>query len=159
MKLKLIAVGHKMPGWIQAGFDEYAKRMPRECRIDLIELAPSHRPNKPSDADINKAMADESARMLAKVDAADHVVALDERGKSFSSQKLAQAFDTWMLSGQNVALLIGGADGLHADCKARANQMWSLSAGTLPHALVRVILAEQLYRAWSIRAGHPYHRE
>lgn len=156
MKIKLIAVGKKMPAWVQDGYADYAKRLPRECALELIELAPGMRSKKDDPA---RAKADEGQRMLAKLDDDDWVVALDERGRNWSSPQLAKRLVNWMDSGRNTALLIGGADGLHADVRARANQSWSLSAAVYPHALVRVMVAEQLYRAWALRSGHPYHRE
>ena len=106
-----------------------------------------------------RAKADEGQRILAKLSDDEWVVALDERGRNWSSPQLAKKLGTWMDSGRNVALLIGGADGLHPDVLARADQKWSLSAAVYPHALVRVMVAEQLYRAWALRSGHPYHRE
>ena len=156
MKIRLIAVGKKMPAWVQDGYADYAKRMPRECALELVELPPGMRSKKDDPA---RAKADEGQRILAKLGGDDHVVALDERGRNWSSPQLAKKLGTWMGSGRNVALLIGGADGLHGDVLARADQSWSLSAAVYPHALVRVMVAEQLYRAWALRSGHPYHRE
>ncbi|MBR9814391.1 23S rRNA (pseudouridine(1915)-N(3))-methyltransferase RlmH [bacterium] len=156
MRIRLIAVGRKMPAWVQDGYADYAKRLPRECALELVELAPGMRSKKDDPA---RAKADEGQRMLAKLADDDWVVALDERGRNWSSPQLAKKLGVWMDSGRNVALLIGGADGLHSDVLARADQSWSMSAAVYPHALVRVMVAEQLYRAWALRSGHPYHRE
>ena len=145
-----------MPAWVQAGYADYAKRLPRECALELVELAPGMRSKKDDPA---RAKADEGQRMLAKLSDDDWVVALDERGRNWSSPQLAKKLGAWLDSGRNVALLIGGADGLHADVLSRADQSWGLSAAVYPHALVRVMVAEQLYRAWALRSGHPYHRE
>ena len=155
MRIKLIAVGTKMPGWIVQGFDEFQKRMPSEMVLELVEIAPGHRGKS---ANIDKAIARESSQMLAALTSTDHVIALDVKGKAWSTEQLAQKMQDWRMSGVNVALLVGGPDGLSEDCLARASQRWSLSALTLPHPLVRVVVAEQLYRAWSILSNHPYHR-
>lgn len=156
MRIRLLAIGRKMPAWVGEGFADYARRMPRECALELVELPPGMRSRKDDPA---RARADEGRRLLDKLGADDWVVALDERGRNWSSPQLAQHLDTWLHGGRDVALLIGGADGLHADVLARANQTWSLSRAVYPHALVRVMVAEQLYRAWALRSGHPYHRE
>lgn len=155
MRIRLVAVGTRMPGWVGEGFSEYAKRLPRECSIELIEIPVSKRRKQLT---AEQARAEEGRQMLAAIPADCHVVALDVKGKAWSTEQLADRLRDWMGSGRNVALLVGGPDGLHRDCLDRADQCWSLSALTYPHALVRVILAEQLYRAWSITVGHPYHR-
>ena|SRR5690349_15666902 len=158
MKLFVCAAGHRMPAWVAAGFKEYASRMPREAMIDLIELRPQTRPAKPSAAAIDKLLAAEGKRMLAAVPADSYTVALDERGKAVSSEMLARLLGGWMRSGRNVAFLIGSADGLAPAVKQRADFTLSLSTMTLPHQLVRVLLAEQLYRAACLLNHHPYHR-
>src|SRR5690606_37409587 len=137
------------------GFNEYAKRMPPELRIELAELPLGQRAkNQP----VEKAMAKEGELMLKAIGAGDGVVALDVLGKPWSTEKLAQQLRGWQESGRNYNLLIGGPDGLAPDCLSRADQTWSLSPLTLPHPLVRILLMEQLYRAWTLNAGHPYHK-
>lgn len=155
MRISLIAVGTKMPEWVERGYQEYAKRLPRECALQLIEI-PAYKRTKNSSVDA--AIRDEGERMLAAVSKNSITIALDERGRGWSTQQLADQLRDWLGSGRDVALLVGGADGLSPDCKTGAEQHWSLSPLTLPHPLVRVLLAEQLYRAWSITANHPYHR-
>lgn len=155
MKLKLLAVGQKMPQWVSDGYQEYARRLPRDCSLNLIEIAPAKR-GKTSQP--QQWMQEESKRILSHIDASDHVVALDVIGKSWSTPQLAENLATWQQQGSDVSLVIGGPDGLDPACLQRANQRWSLSALTLPHPLVRVLLAEQLYRAWTILQNHPYHR-
>lgn len=156
MQIQLITIGNKMPGWIQAGYDEYAKRMPRECELVLKEIAPGKR-GKSGDA--ARAIKDEGERMLAAIGKDNHVVTLDVPGKPWSTPELSQALKRWLESGQNVALLVGGPEGLSDEAKKIARESWSLSNLTFPHPLVRVIVAEQIYRAWSILNHHPYHRE
>lgn len=155
MRIHLLAVGRRMPAWVTAGYAEFARRMPPECRIMLKEIEPGRR-GKSDDA--TRAMAEEGARMLAALPKAARVIALDERGQIWSSADLSRRLQAWMQDGRDVALLIGGADGLAPAVGRRAETSWSLSKLTLPHALVRVLVSEQLYRAWSIHAGHPYHR-
>ena len=154
MKLRLVAVGAKSPDWVNAGYGEYARRMPRECALELVEISPANRKGWPT----ARILADEGQRMLARVGATDHVVAMDVAGKARSTEDLANKLDDWRLTGNDVSLLIGGADGLDSTCLHRANETLSLSAMTFPHQLVRVMLAEQLYRAWTVLHGHPYHR-
>jgi len=155
MNIHLIAVGDKMPVWVQQGLDEYAKRLPRECALRLIEIAPGRRGKN---ADIARAVRDEGQRMLAAVPKGARVIALEVNGRSWSSEQLARQLGGWLSGGQDIALLVGGPEGLSEEARAGAQQQWSLSPLTLPHPLVRVILAEQLYRAWSILRNHPYHR-
>ena len=154
MRLLLISIGQKMPEWAADAYAEYAKRLPAGF-LQLIELPLGHRGKG---ADPARAMADEGARMLKAIPAEAHVIALDPRGKALSTEELAAHMGEWMQGGRDVALLVGGPDGLSADCLARAHQRISLSRLTFPHMLVRVILAEQLYRAWTILQHHPYHR-
>jgi len=154
MKLRIISVGTKCPGWVRQGFDEYAKRMPREMPLSLLEIpAPRHH------QDSNKVDEVEGKKIAEKIGPSDWVVALDEQGKSFDSKALAQALDGWRDLGKDVMFLIGGANGLSDALLDRANQRISLSALTFPHYLVRVLIAEALYRAHSIYIGHPYHRD
>ncbi|WGL16474.1 23S rRNA (pseudouridine(1915)-N(3))-methyltransferase RlmH [Microbulbifer bruguierae] len=158
MKVRILAAGGKMPGWVQEGYNEYAKRLPRELTLEMVEIPLGNRGQKNSAALVEKARQKEGEAMLAAIGPRDHVVALEVKGKSWSTEQLSRELADWQMSGDNVSLLIGGPDGLSADCLARANQKWSLSALTMPHPLVRVLLAEQLYRAWTLLAGHPYHK-
>ena len=155
MRLRILAVGPRMPGWVDEGFQEYAKRMPPEIRIDLLELPLGPRgKNQP----VARAVEREGQAMIKAIEAGEGVIALDVRGRSWSTEKLASQLRGWQESGRNHSLLIGGPDGLAPECIARADQCWSLSPLTLPHPLVRIVLMEQLYRAWSINAEHPYHK-
>jgi 23S rRNA (pseudouridine1915-N3)-methyltransferase len=155
MRIKVIAVGTRLPGWQQQGFQEYARRLPRECALELTEIPAATRTrSKPTKQAIQK----ESDRLLAAVAKNDYVVALDQPGAQYSSEDLSGLLATWLAQGRDLAMLIGGADGLSDACKSRADLRWSLSDLTLPHGLVRVMVAEQVYRAWSILHGHPYHR-
>ncbi|AEA61589.1 MULTISPECIES: 23S rRNA (pseudouridine(1915)-N(3))-methyltransferase RlmH [Burkholderia] len=155
MKLHIVAVGHKMPGWVADGFDEYAKRMPPELRIELRELKPELRSGGRGAESV---MAAERVRIEAALPKGARLVALDERGRDWTSMQLAQALPGWQQDGRDVAFVIGGADGLDPELKARADLLLRISSLTLPHGMVRVLLAEQLYRAWSITQNHPYHR-
>lgn len=151
----MIAVGTKMPGWVTEGFQEYVKRMPADAALELVEIPLATRGKN---TDIARAIKQEGEQMLNAVSPGDRVIALEVKGKNWTTEQLAVEFAQWQMDGRNVALLIGGPDGLSDACRARADQQWSLSALTLPHPLVRVILAEQIYRAWSITRNHPYHR-
>jgi 23S rRNA (pseudouridine1915-N3)-methyltransferase len=155
MRIRLTAVGRRMPAWVAAGFSEYQQRLPAECPLLLTEVeAPARL--KGSDAEtIRRA---EGERLLAAIPPRARVIALDVRGAAWSSEDLARRLQDWLMGGQDLVLLVGGPDGLDAGCLARAEARWSLSALTLPHMLVRVIVAEQLYRAFAILHGHPYHR-
>jgi len=155
MQLIIAAVGHKMPGWIETGFGEYAKRMPPECRIHLKEIKPVERSGSKT---AETAMLLERGRIEAVLPKGARIVALDERGKDLSSVQLAQQLTQWQQDGRDVAFIIGGADGLDPEFKSRADALIRISSLTLPHGMVRVLLAEQLYRAWSITQNHPYHR-
>ncbi|MBU1426321.1 MAG: 23S rRNA (pseudouridine(1915)-N(3))-methyltransferase RlmH [Gammaproteobacteria bacterium] len=156
MKLYVIAVGNKMPDWITAGFNEYTKRMPREAKIELIELKPESRTSGKTTAQIMEA---EAQRIRTALPAGALCIALDEHGATPTTRQLAQQMQDWMQQGCDVAFVIGGADGLHESVKQQARQLMALSALTLPHGMVRVLLAEQLYRAHSLLHNHPYHRE
>lgn len=155
MKLYLVAVGDKLPGWAEAAVAEYVKRMPREARIEVVPV----RPEKRAGQSAERIKALEAARILEKCPASARLVALDEHGKQSSTRELAQSLESWLQSGRDTALVIGGADGLAPEILARAEATLALSRLTLPHALARVMLAEQLYRAWTLLANHPYHRE
>jgi 23S rRNA (pseudouridine1915-N3)-methyltransferase len=156
LKLLIVSVGHKMPDWITAGFNEYAKRMPREAKIELLEIKPEPRSTGKTTAQI---MELEAQRILAALPQNCLRVALDEHGAQPTTRQLAAQMQEWMREGRDVAFIIGGADGLHESVKQAAKQMLALSALTLPHAFVRVLLVEQLYRAYSLMHNHPYHRE
>ena len=156
MRVTILSVGHKMPAWIQEGFHEYARRMPPEIRVELVELKPEERG---AGKDAARAMAIEGERLLAALPDGGTLLALDERGRAVTTKGLSVMLGEWMRDGSHPVFAIGGADGLDEAVKERAAKLISLSALTLPHALVRVVLAEQLYRAWSILARHPYHRE
>lgn len=155
MRIDLISVGQRMPGWVADGFNEFARRLPRECALQLVEIAAVKRAGGMG---AHKAMAMEGERMLAGVADNALVVALDVAGEAPDSVALSAWLDQWLHGGSNVALLVGGADGLAPACLQRADRRWSLSPLTLPHMLVRILVAEQLYRAWSILKHHPYHR-
>ena len=155
MRARLIAVGERMPGWVAEGFAEYRKRLSHELPLELIELKPGVRGKGRDDG---RATHDEGVAILSALPRDSHVVALDGRGKSWSSEELAEQLAKWRMAGRDLAFLIGGPDGHAPEVLARAEQCWSLGALTLPHMLVRLVLVEQLYRATTIAAGHPYHR-
>ncbi len=155
MKLRLICVGQKMPDWVSAGYNDYARRMPPELPLELTEIPMAHRGKNP---DIARLMQRESDAILATVGQRDRVIALEVGGKPWSTERLASQLESWQQDGQDVCFLVGGPDGLADACRQRADQQWSLSPLTLPHPLVRIVLSEQLYRAWSITRNHPYHR-
>lgn len=155
MHIRLLVVGGRQPAWVNDAFDDYAARLPRQWRFVLKVLPPAARGKKHS---VDKAVRAEGQSILDEVKRSERVVALDEQGSQFTSVALGEKLADWQLDGRDLCFVIGGPDGLSAECIARAEQRWSLSKLTLPHGLVRVLLAEQLYRAWSLRAGHPYHR-
>lgn len=156
MRITVVAVGNRMPAWVEQAVAEYGRRLPPELPLSWREVPLAQRGKN---ADIKRAMQSEGEQMLAALDARERVIALDVQGKSWSTEQLARELAAWQMDGRHLSLLIGGPDGLAPDCLARAEQRWSLSPLTLPHPLVRVVLAEQLYRAWSINANHPYHRQ
>ncbi len=155
MRLSIIAVGNKMPAWVTQAVQDYGVRMPRQLKLHWREI-PLARRGKDSNTEQLRRL--EGEQMLKAIPARDKVIALDVKGQSWSTETLAKQIGNWQMSGDNYSLLIGGPDGLSAQCLARADRRWSLSNLTLPHPLVRVILAEQLYRAWTITVNHPYHR-
>ena len=155
MKLGILAVGHKLPDWVAKGCAEYIKRMPRELPLSIIEIKPEPRGSKTRE----QLLAAEKSRLLAALPAYQRIVILDERGDDLSTLKLAQRLEDWMREGGDTALIIGGADGIDEDLKQRASASILLSSLTLPHAMARLILCEQLYRAVSVLKNHPYHRE
>ena len=155
MKLIIAAVGHRMPAWVQAGWDEYARRLPADCAIVLREIRPEPRNTGKTPAQM---MAAEAERLEAALPAGAWRIALDERGRDMSTAALARDLAAWRGDGRQPVFLVGGPDGLDEGLKQRSQERWRLSSLTLPHPLVRVLLAEQLYRAWSLMTGHPYHR-
>ncbi len=156
MLLRVIAVGTRMPAWVERALDDYAKRMPPELRIEWREVKAEPRGASGSPV---RWMAREAERIRAAVPAGAHLVALDERGDDVTSAALAVRLARWRDAGRPVALLVGGPDGLAPELKGECAERLRLSSLTLPHAIVRIVLAEQLFRAWAIDAGHPYHRE
>ncbi|MBT9498143.1 MAG: 23S rRNA (pseudouridine(1915)-N(3))-methyltransferase RlmH [Zoogloea sp.] len=156
MKLLLVAVGTRMPAWVDTGFDDFAKRMPRELPLQLIEVKAEPRTTgKPVEA----MMALEAARIEAALPPRCRRLILDERGEDLTTKALAKRMERWQDTGDDVALIVGGPDGLDPALKATAHETMRLSSLTLPHAMVRVMLAEAIYRAWSLSKNHPYHRE
>ncbi|QID16633.1 23S rRNA (pseudouridine(1915)-N(3))-methyltransferase RlmH [Nitrogeniibacter mangrovi] len=156
MKLLIVAVGTRMPAWVSAGFDDYARRMPREAGLELVEVKAEPRTTGKT---VEAMMAAEAARIEAVLPARCRRVILDEHGKDLSTTQLAARFEHWLGDGEDVAFIVGGPDGLDPTLKASARETLRLSSLTLPHALVRPLLAEALYRAWSLTRNHPYHRE
>jgi 23S rRNA (pseudouridine1915-N3)-methyltransferase len=155
MRLRLIAVGTRMPAWVEAGFAEYAQRMPRELKLELVEVPVQARGKN---ADIARLRDAEGEKMLRAAGAGARIVAFDERGETLDTLGWSKALPQWQQDGRDVALLVGGPDGLAPACVAAASALWSLSRLTFPHPLVRVLIAEQLYRAWSLTQNHPYQR-
>lgn len=155
MVIYLLCVGNKMPDWVNKGYVEYAKRLSGDCSLELKEIAPLKRAKN---ADLSRIKMLEGEKILAAMPKGSHIVALEVKGKSWSTEQLSRQLDKWLHSGQDIALMVGGPEGLSDDCVARADEKWSLSPLTLPHPLVRVLLSEQLYRAYSILKNHPYHR-
>jgi len=155
MRLVIVAVGQRQPAWARDAFDEFAKRMPADARLELVEVKAEPRDGGKT---VEQMMGSEAQRLRAAVPKGARLVVLDEQGRRQTSLQLAQRLQSWQHLGRDVALLIGGPDGLHASLKAAADETLRLSDLTLPHALARVLLAEALYRAWAIVGGHPYHR-
>lgn len=155
MEIRLIAVGRRMPDWVAAGYGEFARRLPRQLPLRLVELEASR---ARAAGDAARAANEEGAALLAAARGC-HTVALDEKGKAMTTRGFADALSEWMMAGRDVAFLVGGADGLGRECRGAADRVWSLSGLTFPHQLVRVIVAEQVYRAWTLLNHHPYHRE
>lgn len=156
MHIRLIAVGDRQPAWVDDAFDKYTSRFPREWQFRLDAIATAKRAKNEAN---NRAIEAEGESLLAKLGPNEQVVLLDERGKQLTSKALAQRLSAWQADGRDLCLLIGGPDGVSAACRDRADFTWALSDLTLPHGLSRVVLAEQLYRAWSLQTGHPYHRD
>lgn len=154
MRLRVVSVGQKMPGWVSDAWQEYARRLPPEMPLQLHEVPVRKRGKNP---DIERLRREEGRGLLSAA-SGHHVIALDGRGATWSTEGLAQRLEDWMGGGRDCAFLIGGPDGLDQACLDQAQERWSLGALTFPHPLVRVILAEQLYRAWTVTRNHPYHR-
>lgn len=155
MKIRLLAVGTRMPDWVTAGYEEYAKRLTDDVRLELVEIAAGKRGKN---ADVVRLTDKEGEAQLAAIPAQDYVVALEVGGRPLSTEDLSEKLGRWLQEGRNISLLVGGPEGLSAAARARADLQWSLSPLTLPHPMVRVLLAEQIYRAWTLLKGHPYHR-
>ena len=155
MHIRLIAVGDRQPSWVDDAFDIYAKRLPRQWKFRLDAVAAAQRAKY---KDTSGAVATEGQKVLDRVKAAEHVVVLDERGTELSSSGLAEILSAWQSSGRDLAFVIGGPDGVSKAVTARADFRWALAKLTLPHGLARVLLVEQLYRAWTVSTAHPYHR-
>ncbi|MDX1381979.1 MAG: 23S rRNA (pseudouridine(1915)-N(3))-methyltransferase RlmH [Xanthomonadales bacterium] len=156
MQLLVAAVGQRMPAWVQQGWAEYAGRFPRGLTLALREIPLARRGRN---AAVDSLRETEAQALLAAVPAGHRIVALDERGDQWTTAELARRLQLWMREERGVCFLVGGPDGLTDDCRQRAQDVWGLSRLTLPHAMVRVVLAEQLYRAWTVTQNHPYHRE
>ena len=155
MHIRLIAVGDRQPAWVLQAFDQYAHRLPRQWQFRLDVVASARRGNE---NDVDKARRAESRKVLDRLQPAEQVVLLDETGRQWSSAELAAQLLVWQDAGRDLAFVIGGPDGMDDACHQRADLRWSLSSLTLPHGMARVLVAEQLYRAWTMTTGHPYHR-
>lgn len=158
MKIHLIAVGTRMPGWVEEVFTDYATRLPRECSLRLMEIPVAHRGKGANPGDIARLKQAEGEKILKAAPRDALLIALDEHGEQLTSAQWATELNNWLQAGRDVCLLAGGPDGHAPEVLKRAQRKWALSKLTLPHALVRVLVAEQLFRAWSILAKHPYHR-
>lgn len=156
VRLNIVAIGQRMPSWISAGWSEYARRFPRGFTLELREVPAIKRTRN---ADIDSIRRREGEALLAAIPAAGCIVALDEKGIQWSTEELSGQMKNWMQAGRDMVFLVGGPDGLSDQCLERAEHCWSLGRLTLPHPLVRIVLAEQLYRAWTITQNHPYHRD
>ena len=155
MKINLIAVGTRLPGWVNQGFKTYADRLPPDFTLTLTEIAPQKRLKH---TDLSRLLEEEAKKLLAATPQGSYLIALERTGQEVSTLDLSKQLSQWRDEGQSISLLIGGPEGLAPTCIEKAQTSWSLSKLTLPHPLVRVLIAEQIYRAWSIMARHPYHR-
>ncbi len=155
MRVRVVAIGNRMPGWVEEGVNEYRKRLTQEMTLEFVEIGAGKRVRN---ADVVRLTEREGEAMLAALGSSEHVIALDVKGKAMDTESMAARLGQLMQAGKPVAMLVGGPEGLAPACLRRANESWSLSPLTLPHPLVRVLLAEQLYRCWSLLKGHPYHR-
>lgn len=159
MKVQLVAVGNKMPAWVQTGFDEYAKRLPKELCPKVSEIAVAQRGKSTLKSNaLAQIKAQEGQAILGVIPKQSRKIMLDLGGKPWSTQALSQKLSSWMMDGDDLAFVIGGPDGLSKECLAQADDKWALSPLTLPHPLVRVVWIEQMYRAWTILQNHPYHK-
>ncbi|MGB0937427.1 MAG: 23S rRNA (pseudouridine(1915)-N(3))-methyltransferase RlmH [Colwellia sp.] len=156
MKLTLYAVGTKMPAWVTQAFSEYSRRFPRDLTFNLVEISAGKRGKN---ADISRILDKEGEQLLNAIPKGSRIVTLEVEGKPWTTPQLANELERWQLDGRDVALLVGGPEGLSPACIKASEQKWSLSALTLPHPMVRILIAESLYRAWSVNTNHPYHRE
>lgn len=156
MKIQLIAVGTKMPGWVEQGYQQYARRFPHDMPLQLHEISAGKRGKN---ADIARILQKEGEQTLTAIPRGNRIVTLEVTGKPWDTPLLAKNMANWQMDGRDVSLLIGGPEGLAPECIVASEQKWSLSALTLPHPLVRIVVAESLYRAWSLNNNHPYHRE
>jgi len=156
VKIQLIAVGTKMPAWVEQGYNEYSRRFPHDMPLHLIEIPAGKRGKN---ADITRILQKEGEATLAAIPKGNRIVTLEVTGKPWDTPLLAKNMAKWQMDGRDVSLLIGGPEGLAPECIRASEQKWSLSPLTLPHPLVRVVVAESLYRAWSLNNNHPYHRE
>lgn len=155
MRIRLLTITHKTPSWIQEGYEEYAKRLPASCALELVEIPAEKRT---ANADLKRITEREGEKMLAAIKPNHRVIALDVKGKLWSTEQLASQIEHWQQDGRNIDLLIGGPEGIAPACLQKAEDKWSLSPLTFPHIIVKLIVAEQIYRAWSITQNHPYHR-
>lgn len=155
MRIRLISVASRMPRWVEEGYQEYAKRMPADLPVELVDIPLATRGKN---ADVARLMRREGEQMLAATQPGERIVTLEVNGRNWSTEELAGQLEAWRLDARNVNLMVGGPEGLAEQVSARSDQRWSLSALTLPHPLVRILLAEQLYRAWTILNRHPYHK-
>ncbi|WP_120994177.1 23S rRNA (pseudouridine(1915)-N(3))-methyltransferase RlmH [Stutzerimonas urumqiensis] len=155
MRIRLVAVGSRMPGWVEQGWQEYARRMPPELPLELVEVPLGTRGKN---ADVSRLIRQEGEAMLARVQPGERVVTLEVHGRPWSTEQLAAEVERWRLDARTINLMVGGPEGLAPEVCARSEQRWSLSPLTLPHPLVRILVAEQLYRAWTVLSGHPYHK-
>ncbi|PKH07304.1 23S rRNA (pseudouridine(1915)-N(3))-methyltransferase RlmH [Moritella sp. Urea-trap-13] len=156
MKIQLVAVGSKMPAWVEIGYKEYARRFPKDMPFELLEISAGKRGKN---ADIKRILEQEGIKTMQAIPKGNRIVTLEVTGKPWTTEQLAVELDKWKHDGRDVSLLIGGPEGLAPECIAASEQRWSLSPLTLPHPMVRVVVAEALYRAWSVTTNHPYHRE
>jgi 23S rRNA (pseudouridine1915-N3)-methyltransferase len=155
LRIRLVSVASRMPRWVEEGYQEYARRLPAELPLELVEIPLTTRGKN---ADVARLMRREGEQMLATVQPGERIVTLEVGGRPWSTEELAEQLESWRLDARNVNLMVGGPEGLAAEVMARSDQRWSLSALTLPHPLVRILLAEQIYRAWTILNRHPYHK-
>lgn len=155
MRIRLLTITHKSPAWIREGYEEYAKRLPATCALELVEIPAEKRT---ANADLKRLTEKEGEKMLAAIKPNHRVIALDVTGESWSTEQLAKQLSVWLQGGQHIDLLVGGPEGLAESCLKKAERKWSLSPLTFPHIIVKLIVAEQIYRAYSILQQHPYHR-